>query len=274
MFLRPIAGALLKQTPKVVSGIARGTLRSAPVVLKPVREFGRGLFGGGPRYTPIAGSQGAREATVYAFTRAGMQTRYVAVQATKYAAIRAPLTTIRGIQIAAKWAVRDAVVTPYSIATYTYGGFRFQRIARGSTSLVERGIDKGIYHIGAGLTRIGLQPGLTGVSGTAVRGAILGGVIKGSDYTMERINAAEKNVTAAFNNYKAIHNSVRDRVVSAVPPVPVDTTERERHIPLGAVRTTAPSAPVRGVVIPVPSGRDSSQRGATKVIPVPVRQTR
>ena len=245
----------------VASG--RVAMKAAPVIIRPATQFTRGLVTGKVKYTPIVGSQGARTATITPFLRAGIQTRQITAYVVKKAIVSGPVTTARVAVAVARTAVRDAVILPYSYAVHGYQLIRLERLARGSSSLLERGADRYIAVSGRLLARAGLEPRITGTVASMARVAVYGVAYDAITSGINKAEQAEKYVSATVANYKNRAERLR-ATLAPVGPAPAPVVVETIIAP-----PVVPPAPVRNVPIPLAPPSPVTPRGAPVIYTPP-----
>jgi len=256
----------LKRAPVLIRAMAKESLKRAPVIIRPAKDYTRGLVTGKVKYYPIAGSQGVTTGTITPFLRAGIQTRQATAYVIKKAVVSGPVTTAKAVVAVARTAVRDAVVLPYSYAVHGYQLIRLERLARGSTSLFERGADRYIAVSGRYLSRLGLEPRITGTVASMARVAVYGVAYDAISSGLDKADAAKRYVSATIANYEAL----ADRVRSSVPPPRPDPAPVV-VAPIVPPPVVSPS-PVRSVPVPLAPPVPVSQRGAPVIYSPPVRR--
>lgn len=258
------AKVALTQVPRIIKPVGRMAVRAVPVVVKPVAQFTRGVATGKAKYIPIAGTQGARTATITPFLRAGIQTRQVAKYVVKTAVVKGPVTTAKVVVGLARTSVRDAM-SVYKVPIYIYQGVRAERIVLGRTSLGERAIDRYIAVSGRILDRFGLAPRATGTVAGLARLAIYGGLAREAMRGAENLNDLASYASSTAKNYQIL----ADRILGNRMPA--------GSLPVVGVAPNVVESPVHHA-LPIPSGSGTrpvvprNQSGAPIIFTQPVRR--
>lgn len=238
-----MAGFVIKVIAEGLKYTARGSkyigglaVETAPVIIRPARDFTVGFVKQAPRQVAIGGLAEGTTATVSVALRAGIQTRYLAGLAVNTAVVKAPAVGVRVIKYVGQEAVRDTVISPiYTPFLVTYRAFTLAARNRGYVGAVERALEPTVLSLNRRLHVAGLAPTLGGFTGSAIRSALGYSLYIGIDKVGDKIDE--------------IHATARRYLDSAEKSL----DERGVSRPSGTSPTYLPSASDGGVpVVPPP----------------------
>lgn len=264
-FLLKTGKAILQSAPKVVPKAKDAITYVTPSVVRPAKDFTRGLVGKGPKYTYIAGTQGARTATVTPFYTAGTQVKYYSAMVTKKAIFAGPKATYIAGKALVRTTVTDALQFHHQPVLFI-AALRGIRGSRGASTLIERGADKYIQASSRFLNRFGVAPSIGNTAGFYGRAVVIGAVVEGFQATRGRVNEI-------YDTAITYIESSRDRVNRATSVLTTGAPD-SAIVPLGPTWVppvdVAPPAPVATPVAPPVVPRRSAD--TVEYIPNPRRR--
>lgn len=236
---------LTGRTSRFIGGLADDT---RPVIIRPVKDFGRGLIRGSPKHIPIGGASEGTTTTITASLRAGMQTRHIAGLAAHTAVKAAPAAGVRVAKYIAQASVRDTIITPvYVPALSLYRSLTIYTRTRGYVGAVERVLEPKVLALNRRLHVAGLAPTLPSTIVSLARGGLGVSLYIGIDQIGEKID----EIHATSRKYlseaeKALDDKGIHRPAGSSPSyIPVEPSGGAPAVPAPVVLPPAfPAAPV------------------------------
>jgi len=247
-----MAGFLIRQGAKKLVNVPDPALegfrifrRAIPKYLKPAADYTRGLFKGTPKRIPL-GNSGATTETVTISLRAGIQTRYIVTESTKFVAFKAPSGAYKTAKIAARMHAKD-YTAPYDLVFILYRTASITRNAAGRTTRLERGIDAAFAKGNKYLAKAGLEPSFRGLAGSGLRYLAYATAATGLAFAGEKIDAIYATSRKYLKEASDYSDSLRPVPVGGGvdSPAPTGASVGTPPVVVGdvGVRSTAPYPP-------------------------------
>jgi len=136
--------------------VVRAGVAAVKTPAKATYEFARAAVTKAPRSNPVSAERVIHESTIYASTRAGMQTRVILDSVTRAVYRTAVYRQIQLSKYVARTVARDAML-PYHAAVSTYRAVRGTRVIQAALGKAPNRFDRSLDAANVALTRVGLQ---------------------------------------------------------------------------------------------------------------------